>query len=233
MAKLYIIPTPIGNLEDITLRAIRIMKESNLILAEDTRTSSVLLKHYDISTKMSSYHQFNEHKQLSNFINRINNGETIALISDAGTPGISDAGFLLVRECIKMGIEVECLPGATALIPAVVVSGFPCDRFYFEGFLPLKKGRQTRLTWLAQQEQTIILYESPHRVVKSVEQFSGFFGPDRKIAVIRELSKIHEEIIRGSIEDVSLTLKNRTIKGEIVIVIEGKTDKKSSETYNE
>jgi len=233
MAKLFIIPTPIGNLEDITLRAIRIMKESDLILAEDTRTSSVLLRHYEINTKMSSYHQFNEHKQLSNFVSRIQQGETIALISDAGTPGISDAGFLLVRECIKVGIDVECLPGATALIPAVVLSGFPCDRFYFEGFLPLKKGRQTRLTWLAQQEQTIILYESPHRVVKSVEQFAGFFGADRRISVIRELTKIHEEIIRGTIEEVSLALKSRTIKGEIVIVIEGKTDKNQTNIPNE
>jgi 16S rRNA (cytidine1402-2'-O)-methyltransferase len=225
MAKLYIVPTPIGNLEDITLRAIRIMKEADLVLAEDTRTSSVLLKHYAIETKMSSYHQFNEHKQLANFLNRIRNGETIALISDAGTPGISDAGFLLIRECIKEGIKVECLPGPTALIPALVVSGFPCDRFYFEGFLPLKKGRQTRLTYLSQLNQSIVLYESPHRILKTVEQFVTFFGAERKIAIVRELSKIHEEIFRGSLTEAVSWLQGKTVKGEIVIVIEGKTDK--------
>lgn len=233
MAKLYIIPTPIGNLEDITLRAIRIMNEADLILAEDTRTSSVLLKHYAITTKMSSYHQFNEHKQLANFVKRIESGETIALISDAGTPGISDAGFLLIRECIKQGIEVECLPGPTALIPAIVISGFPSDRFYFEGFLPLKKGRQTRLTYLAQLEQTVVLYESPHRLLKTVQQCATFFGQERRIAVIREISKIHEEIIRGTIGEVSLLLQGRTIKGEIVIVIEGKSDKSKTESQDE
>jgi 16S rRNA (cytidine1402-2'-O)-methyltransferase len=233
MAKLYIVPTPIGNLEDITFRAVRILKEADLVLAEDTRTSSVLLRHYSIATKMSSYHQFNEHKQLQNFIQRIEGGETIALISDAGMPGISDAGFLLIRECIKQGIEVECLPGPTALIPAVVISGFPCDRFYFEGFLPLKKGRQTRLTYLSQLEQTVVLYESPHRLLKTVEQCANFFGAERRIAVIRELTKIYEEIIRGTIAEVSALLKGRTIKGEIVIVIEGKSDKNQTEPANE
>jgi 16S rRNA (cytidine1402-2'-O)-methyltransferase len=233
MAKLYIVPTPIGNLEDITFRAIRILKDADLILAEDTRTSSVLLKHYAVATKMSSYHQFNEHKQLQHFIKRIEGGETIALISDAGTPGISDAGYLLIRECIKQGIDVECLPGPTALIPALVVSGFPCDRFYFEGFLPQKKGRQTRLTYLSQLEQTIVLYESPHRILKTVEQCANFFGPERRIAVIRELTKIYEEIIRGNIEEVSLLLKDRIIKGEIVIVIEGKSSKNQTEHSDE
>jgi len=233
MSKLYIVPTPIGNLEDITFRAIRILKEADLVLAEDTRTSNILLKHYNISTKMTSYHQFNEHKQFHNFVKRIEAGETIALISDAGTPGISDAGFLLIRECIKEGIEVECLPGPTALIPALVVSGFPCDRFYFEGFLPLKKGRQTRLKNLAQLEQTIVLYESPHRLLKTVEQCIPFFGPERKIAVIRELSKIYEEIIRGTLEEVSLLLKGRVIKGEIVIILEGNLDKNQTEIRNE
>ena len=233
MATLYIVPTPIGNLEDITFRAVRILKEADLILAEDTRTSSILLKHYSITTKMNSYHQFNEHKQLQNFINRIEGGETIALISDAGTPGISDAGYLLIRECIKQGIAVECLPGPTALIPALVVSGFPCDRFYFEGFLPQKKGRQTRLTYLSQLEQTIVLYESPHRILKTVEQCATFFGQERKIAVVRELSKIYEEIIRGTIEEVTLLLKDRAIKGEIVIVIEGKSSKNQTEHSDE
>jgi 16S rRNA (cytidine1402-2'-O)-methyltransferase len=233
MAKLFIVPTPIGNLEDITFRAVRILKEADLILAEDTRTSSVLLRHYSIPTKMSSYHQFNEHKQLQNFVQRIEGGETIALISDAGTPGISDAGFLLIRECIKQGIAVECLPGPTALISAVVISGFPCDRFFFEGFLPLKKGRQTRLTYLSQLEQTVVFYESPHRLLKTVDQCAAFFGADRRIAVIRELTKIYEEIIRGSIEEVSALLKGRTVKGEIVIVIEGKTDKKHTESEDE
>jgi 16S rRNA (cytidine1402-2'-O)-methyltransferase len=233
MTKLYIVPTPIGNLEDITQRAIRILKEADIVLAEDTRTSSILLKHYAISTKMSSYHQFNEHKQFVNFVNRIQKGETIALISDAGTPGISDAGFLMVRECIKRGIEVECLPGPTALIPALIVSGFPCDRFYFEGFLPLKKGRQTRLTWLSQLEQTVVLYESPHRLLKTVEQFAGFFGKERKIAIIRELTKIHEDIIRGTVEEVAQQLKSRIVKGEIVIVIEGKLNKNQTDTNNE
>jgi 16S rRNA (cytidine1402-2'-O)-methyltransferase len=233
MAKLYIVPTPIGNLEDITLRAIRILKEADLILAEDTRTSSVLLKHYDITTKMTSYHQFNEHKQLQNFIKRIESGETIALISDAGTPGISDAGFLLIRECIKQGLDVECLPGPTALIPALVVSGFPCDRFYFEGFLPLKKGRQTRLKYLSQLDQTVVIYESPHRLLKTVEQCGVLFGTDRKIAVVRELTKIFEEIIRGTIEEVSLRLKDKVIKGEIVIVIEGNLNKSQTDKHNE
>lgn len=224
MAKLYIVPTPVGNLEDITLRAIRILKEADVILAEDTRTSSVLLKHYSISNKMFAYHQFNEHRSLQAIVSRIQSGETMAMISDAGTPGISDAGFLLIRECINSDIEVECLPGATAFVPAIVASGLPCDRFFFEGFLPHKKGRQTRLTFLAQQEYTLILYESPHRLLKTIEQCSEFFGNERKAAVIRELTKIHEEILRGTLGELALSLKDKIVKGEIVIVIEGKQD---------
>lgn len=222
MSKLYIVPTPIGNLEDISLRAIRILKEADVILAEDTRTSSVLLRHHNISNKMFAYHQFNEHRSLQNIVKRIQMGETMAMISDAGTPGISDAGFLLVRECINEGIEVECLPGATAFVPALVVSGIPCERFFFEGFLPHKKGRQTRLIFLAQMETTIVLYESPHRLLKTIEQCSEFFGGDRKAAVIRELTKIYEEVIRGTLSEIALSLKDKTVKGEIVIVIEGK-----------
>jgi len=222
MSKLFVVPTPIGNLEDITIRAIRILKEADVVLAEDTRTSSVLLKHHNIGTKMFAYHQFNEHRSLQAIVNRIQSGETMAMISDAGTPGISDAGFLLVRECISQGIEVECLPGPTAFVPALVVSGLPCDRFYFEGFLPHKKGRQTRLTTLAQLESTVVLYESPHRLYKTIEQCCEFFGESRKVAVIRELTKIHEEVIRGTLGELVLSLKDKTIKGEIVIVIEGK-----------
>lgn len=222
MSKLYIVPTPIGNLEDITLRAIRILKEADVILAEDTRTSSVLLKRHEITNKMFAYHQFNEHRSLQAIVKRIQSGETMAMISDAGTPGISDAGFLLVRECISEGIEVECLPGPTAFVPALVISGLPCDRFYFEGFLPHKKGRQTRLTFLAQLETTVVLYESPHRLLKTIEQCREFFGEERKAAVVRELTKIHEEVIRGSLGEIILSLQDKTVKGEIVIVIEGK-----------
>lgn len=222
MPKLCIVPTPIGNLEDITYRAIRILKEADIILAEDTRTSSILLKHYNISKKLIAYHQFNEHQHLLSIVSLIRSCESMAIISDAGTPGISDAGFLLIRECIKEGFEVECLPGPTAFVPALVVSGIPCDRFYFEGFLPHKKGRQTRLTFLSQLETTIVLYESPHRLLRTLEQCCNFFGEDRKTAVIRELTKIHEEVIRGSLMEIMLSLKDRTIKGEIVIVIEGK-----------
>ncbi|HNW91116.1 MAG TPA: 16S rRNA (cytidine(1402)-2'-O)-methyltransferase [Bacteroidales bacterium] len=222
MSKLYIIPTPIGNLEDITLRAIRILKEADVILAEDTRTSSVLLKHHGITNKMFAYHQFNEHRSLQSIVQRIQSGETMAMISDAGTPGISDAGFLLVRECISQGIDVECLPGPTAFVPALVISGLPCDRFYFEGFLPHKKGRQTRFTFLAQLETTVVIYESPHRLLKTLEKCREFFGEERKAAVVRELTKIHEEVIRGSLGEIILSLQDKIIKGEIVIVIEGK-----------
>lgn len=222
MSKLFIIPTPIGNLEDITLRALRILHEADTILAEDTRTSGILLKHHGIATKMLPYHQFNEHRSLQTLIRRIQAGENLAMISDAGTPGISDAGFLLIRECISQGIEVECLPGPTAFVPALIISGLPSDRFHFEGFLPHKKGRQTRLTNLAQLENTVILYESPHRLVKTLEQCCEFFGEERKAAVVRELSKIHEEVIRGSLKEIVLSLQDKTIKGEIVIVLAGK-----------
>lgn len=222
MSKLFIIPTPIGNLEDITLRALRILHEADTILAEDTRTSGILLKHHGIATKMLPYHQFNEHRSLQTLVKRIQAGENLAMISDAGTPGISDAGFLLIRECIGQGIEVECLPGPTAFVPALIISGLPSDRFHFEGFLPHKKGRQTRLTNLAQLENTVILYESPHRLVKTLEQCCEFFGEERKAAVVRELSKIHEEVIRGSLKEIVLSLQDKTIKGEIVIVLAGK-----------
>jgi len=222
MAKLYLIPTPIGNLEDITLRAVRVLKEVDLVLAEDTRTSSVLLKHFDIYTKLQSHHQHNEHKTVEALAERILNGENIALISDAGTPGVSDPGFMLVRECLKFGVEVECLPGATAFVPALINSGLPCDRFYFEGFLPLKKGRQTRLKELAELLHTIVIYESPFRLVKTLEQLIDFFGGERKASVSRELTKIYEENTRGTLSEIYLFYKEKKIKGEIVIVIEGK-----------
>ena len=222
MGKLYVVPTPIGNLEDMTLRAIRILKEVDTILAEDTRTSSVLLKHYQIDKRLMAYHKFNEHKSLLSFINRLEGGENIALISDAGTPSISDPGFLLVRACVENGIEVECLPGATALIPAIVNSGFPSDKFCFEGFLPQKKGRQKRLLELAQEERTMVLYESPFRLMKLLEEINQYFGSDRQMAVSRELSKMFEENLRGTVSELIEKLKDRTIKGEIVVVIKGK-----------
>jgi len=222
MGKLYVVPTPIGNLEDMTLRAIRILKEVDTILAEDTRTSSVLLKHYQIDKRLMAYHKFNEHKSLLSFVNRLEGGENIALISDAGTPSISDPGFLLVRACVENGIEVECLPGATALIPAIVNSGFPSDKFCFEGFLPQKKGRQKRLLELAQEERTMVLYESPFRLMKLLEEINQYFGSDRQMAVSRELSKMFEENLRGTVSELIEKLKDRTIKGEIVVVIKGK-----------
>ena len=218
-SKLYNIPTPIGNLEDITLRAIRILKEVDLILAEDTRTSGKLLKHFEIDTKKAPYHQFNEHKVLDGLIYRLQNGESMALITDAGTPGISDPGFLLVRACVQNDIEVDCLPGATAFVPALVNSGLPSDKFFFEGFLPHKKGRQTRLKELVQFPNTIIFYESPHRLVKTLVQLIEHFGPDRKVSVSRELSKIHEENVRGTLKEVLSHFENRQVKGEIVIVL--------------
>jgi 16S rRNA (cytidine1402-2'-O)-methyltransferase len=221
MAKLYLVPTPIGNLEDITHRAIRILKEVDLILAEDTRTTSNLLKKYDINTRLMSHHLFNEHRSVPLITERIMSGENIALVSDAGTPGISDPGFLLVRECLKAGIETECLPGPVAFIPALVNSGLPCDRFHFEGFLPVKKGRQTRLKILAEMPHTMVFYESPHRLIKSLEEFSVYFGPERKVSVSRELTKIYEETLRGTIQEVLEYFKAKTIKGEIVIVVEG------------
>jgi len=222
MSKLYLVPTPIGNLEDITLRAIRILKEVDLILAEDTRTSGQLLKHLEINKKMLSYHIHNEHKSVGAIINRLQTGETMALISDAGTPAISDPGFLLVRECIKNNIEVECLPGATAFVPALVNSGLPNDRFHFEGFLPHKKGRQTRLKALAEYPFTTVYYESPHRLVKSLQQFAEFFGEERKASVSRELSKLYEETIRGTLSELIAHFEQQGVKGEIVLVIAGK-----------
>ena len=217
--RLYIVPTPIGNLEDITLRALTILKKVDLILAEDTRTSGKLLKHFDITTKKQSYHQHNEHKVLQSIVDRLVEGETMAVITDAGTPGISDPGFLLVRECIKNGIDVETLPGATAFIPALVNSGLPCDKFHFEGFLPQKKGRQTRLKELANFNTTLVFYESPHRLLKTLTQFAEFFGPERPASISRELSKLHEENARGTLTDLIKHFEAKSIKGEIVIVV--------------
>ena len=221
MSKLYIVPTPIGNLEDMTFRAIRILKEADLILAEDTRTSGKLLKHFEISTHMHSHHMHNEHKTVENVIARLQAGENIALISDAGTPAISDPGFLLTRACIEKGIEVECLPGATAFVPALVNSGLPNDKFVFEGFLPHKKGRQTRLILLSQESRTIILYESPHRLVKCLGQIVEYFGADRKICVCREISKFFEEFARGTAQEVLAHFQQKEVKGEIVIIVGG------------
>lgn len=216
---LYVVPTPVGNLEDITLRALRILKEADLILAEDTRTSSVLLRHYDIHTPMQSYHKFNEHKAVLPLVERLKGGETMALVSDAGTPGISDPGFLLARECVKEGVEVQCLPGATALVPALVMSGLPCDKFVFEGFLPQKKGRQTRLQQIAAEERTVVIYESPYRVLKTLMQLAEVMGPERPVAVCREISKIHEEAVRGPLSDAIAHFQANEPRGEFVIVI--------------
>lgn len=221
MAKLYIVPTPVGNLEDITLRALRVLKEADCILAEDTRTSGILLKHYDIKAKLQPHHKFNEHKTIESIAQRIRGGENIALISDAGTPGISDPGFLLSRECARQGVDVECLPGATAFVPALVASGLPCDRFCFEGFLPQKKGRVSRLTELSTEERTIIFYESPYRIVKLLTQIAEIFGNERECAVCREISKLHEEIVRGSVEEVLLHFSSHEPKGEFVVVVAG------------
>lgn len=222
MPKLFLIPTPIGNLEDITLRAIRILKEADVIYAEDTRTSGVLLKHYSIDKKISAFHQHNEHKVLQRVIEEIQNVTSAALITDAGTPAISDPGFLLVRECIRHEIPVECLPGATAFVPALVNSGLPCDRFFFEGFLPQKKGRATRLNALKEEERTMIFYESPFRLVKSLQQFAEVFGKERQASVSRELSKLFEENKRGTLEELALYFGSKQVKGEIVIVVAGK-----------
>ncbi len=222
MSKLYIVPTPIGNLDDMTFRAVEVLKSVDLILAEDTRTSGKLLKHFGVENRMMSYHLHNEHRVLESISGRIANGETMALISDAGTPAISDPGFLLTRKCIEENIEVECLPGATAFVPAIVNSGLPNDKFFFEGFLPHKKGRQTRLKALAEYKQTIIFYESPHRLLRTLKQLIEFFGAERKASVSRELTKIHEENYRGSLQEVYGYFEQKTIKGEIVIVCAGK-----------
>lgn len=226
MGMLYVVPTPVGNLEDITIRAIRVLKEADLILAEDTRTSSVLLKHYEIKNALLSHHKFNEHQTVNNVIERLNGGQTVALISDAGTPGISDPGFLLVRECIRNGIEVQCLPGATAFVPALVSSGLPDDRFCFEGFLPQKKGRQTRLNSLKEEKRTMIFYESPFRVLKTLTQFAEVFGPERPVSVCREISKVHEESVRGTLAEVIEHFKQTETRGEFVIVLGGLSEEK-------
>jgi 16S rRNA (cytidine1402-2'-O)-methyltransferase len=219
--KLYLVPTPIGNLEDITLRALRILKEVDLILAEDTRTSAPLLKHFDIQQKVFAHHQHNEHQSSNEIIKFLLQGQNIALISDAGTPAISDPGFFLVREALKFNIAVECLPGATAFVPALVNSGFPTDKFCFEGFLPLKKGRQTRFKFLATEERTIILYESPHRLLKTLEEMATYFGADRQISVSRELTKMFEETVRGTVAEVKLYFETHPLKGEFVMCIAG------------
>ena len=221
MAKLYIVPTPIGNLEDITLRALNILKDVDLILCEDTRRSKKLLIHYNIETPLRSHHKFNEHKEIGKIVDKILSGEKIALISDAGTPGISDPGFLAVRTCLENNIEVECLPGATALIPALVNSGIPFDKFVFEGFLPVKKGRKTKLEKLSEEERTMIFYESPHKLLKTLKDFSNSFGPERKVSISRELTKIYEETIRLSLEDAIKLFTEKPPKGEFVIVVEG------------
>ena len=230
MGKLFVVPTPVGNLEDMTFRAIRVLKEADLILAEDTRTSGILLKHFEIKNSMISHHKFNEHKTVEGIVNRLKAGETIALISDAGTPGISDPGFLLVRTCIEQGIEVETLPGATALIPALVNSGFPCDRFCFEGFLPQKKGRMKQLQRCADEERTMIFYESPYRVVKCLEQFAEVFGEDRPMTASRELTKKFEQTVRGTVAEVLEHFRTHEPKGEFVLVVSGKPHRKKNQT---
>jgi len=222
MSKLYIVPTPIGNLKDITFRAIEVLKDVDLILAEDTRTSGKLLKHYEISTHMQSHHMHNEHKTVENIIQKLKSGTSVALISDAGTPAISDPGFLLSRACIENGIEVDCLPGATAFVPALVNSGLPNDKFIFEGFLPVKKGRQTRLVLLAEETRTMIFYESPHKLVKTLGHFCEYFGENRQVSVSRELTKLFEETIRGTAKTVLEHYTNKAPKGEIVIIVGGK-----------
>lgn len=219
--KLYIVPTPVGNLDDMTFRAISVLKEVDFILAEDTRTSSVLLKHFDIHTRMLAHHKYNEHQSVGSVIEMLKGGQTGAVISDAGTPGLSDPGFLIVRECVRNGIDVECLPGATAAIPALVNSGLPMDRFCFEGFLPQKKGRQTRLTQLATESRTMVFYESPYRVLKTLQQFAEVFGPEREGSVSREISKVHNETVHGTLAELVDHFTTTPPKGEFVIVIKG------------
>ncbi len=224
MGMLYVVPTPVGNMEDMTLRAVRVLKEADLILAEDTRTSSVLLKHFDIRNRLLSHHKFNEHQTTESVVQRMLAGETVALISDAGTPGISDPGFLLVRESVKAGIEVQCLPGATAFVPALVASGLPCDRFCFEGFLPQKKGRQTRLNGLAEETRTMVIYESPYRVLKTLKQLAEVLGGERQAAACREISKVHEETVRGTLAELADHFTANDPRGEFVIIVGGKED---------
>lgn len=222
MAKLYLVPTPVGNLEDITLRALRILKEVDVVLAEDTRTTSYLFKHYDIHTPLLAHHKFNEHKQVEKIAERIEMGENIALVSDAGTPGISDPGFLLTKTCVERGIETECLPGATAFVPALVNSGFPCDKFCFEGFLPQKKGKQKRIMQLAEESRSIIFYESPYRLVKTLQQIADIFGGERRACVAREISKLHEDYQRGTLSELIEHFTEKGVKGEIVFIVAGK-----------
>nr|WP_299168430.1 16S rRNA (cytidine(1402)-2'-O)-methyltransferase [uncultured Allomuricauda sp.] len=221
MGKLFLVPTPIGNLEDITLRAIKILKEVDLILAEDTRTSGKLLKHFEIATPLQSHHMHNEHHQINTLVQKLNGGAILALISDAGTPAISDPGFLLTRACVEHGIDVECLPGATAFVPALVNSGLPNDRFVFEGFLPVKKGRQTRLKFLAEETRTMVFYESPHKLLKTLNQFVEYFGEDRPVCISRELTKMYEETVRGTAKEILEHFTQNPPKGEFVIVVGG------------
>ena len=223
MGILYIVPTPVGNMEDMTFRAVRILKEVDLVLAEDTRTSGILLKHFDIRNQLMSHHKFNEHGTSAGIVNRLLAGENVALISDAGTPGISDPGFFLVREAVRAGVEVQCLPGATAFVPALVSSGLPCDRFAFEGVLPQKKGRQSKIESLKDESRTMIFYESPYHVVKTLQQFAEAYGGDRQVSVCREISKIHEESVRGTLDEVIAHFKEKEPKGEIVIILGGKS----------
>ena len=224
MGTLYIVPTPVGNMEDMTLRAIRTLKEVDLVLAEDTRTSGILLKHFDIHNQLMSHHKFNEHGTSSAVVERLLAGQNVALISDAGTPGISDPGFYLVREAVRAGVEVITLPGATALVPALVSSGLPCDRFVFEGFLPQKKGRQSRIEVLRDEPRTIVFYESPYRVLKLLEQLAAVFGDERQVSVCREISKVHEESVRGTLAEVAAHFRATAPRGEIVVVVEGKSE---------
>ena len=233
MGTLYLVPTPVGNLEDITMRALKVLREADLILAEDTRTSGNLLRHFDIKNAMLSYHKFNEHKTVEGIVERLLAGQTIAVVSDAGTPGISDPGFLVAREAIRAGIEVITLPGATAFVPALVSSGLPCDRFCFEGFLPQKKGRQTRLQALAEETRTMIFYESPHRIVKALAQFIEVFGPERQVSVCREISKVHEESVRGTLQEVLQHFTETEPRGEFVIVVGGASPVPSKGGVNE
>ena len=228
MGMLYVLPTPVGNLEDITMRAVRLLKEADFVLAEDTRTSSKLLKHLDIQVPMYSHHKFNEHKTSASLVERIRDCENhVALISDAGTPAISDPGFMLVRECVKCGVDVQCLPGATAFVPALVCSALPCDKFVFEGFLPQKKGRQTRLNFLKQEQRTIIFYESPYRVLKTLTQFAEVFGAERQAAAVREISKLHEECVRGSLAELVEHFTKNEPRGEFVLLVGGLEDVRS------
>ena len=222
MGKLYLVPTPVGNLYDMTLRALKVLREVDIVLAEDTRTSGLLLKHFEVKTRLVSHHKFNEHQTAEQFASRMAAGETMALITDAGTPGISDPGFMLVRACVERGVEVECLPGATAFVPALVSSGLPCERFTFEGFLPQKKGRRSRLEELAEEPRTMVFYESPYRVVKTLEQLVEVFGPERRASVAREISKLHEEVVRGTLAELSAHFAEHAPRGEFVIVVAGK-----------